>query len=947
MTPTVKLRLDFELKASDTLTKLVLETMGEDMSFLKGNISSQSSMKIKDLVGVFDVSLATSIPDEIKITLNELLLILAKASNPADQSSKILLISLDLGTAINLSNLPLIGKEFSGSQTLAIENFKIIYASGEFTPNPAIKEVSRLSNKENKNEPIPQGLRLSAAMKFGSNTETLDITITEDKKQKNLNSKDDLAKDLSHLRGTGNSSSSDSLNKSQETSSATIEPAQNSDTAKWFDLKKNFGPVYFKRVGVQYQNSEVWFLLDASISAAGLTLTLDGLAVGSPITQFNPKFNLRGLGIEYESKGAISIGGALLRSTVNGKDEYSGAILIKTETFTLSAIASYTTTTEGHPSLFIYGILDKPLGGVPFFFVTGLALAFAYNRSLILPTLDEIPQFPLVRAALDGGKADVDGLIKIQQDLNPYIPPKVGQVMLAIGVKFTSFKIVESFVLLVATFGDGQFALDVIGISTLISPPVIPGIDPSELPPPIAQIRLAILARFVPAEGTLKVDGKILPDSYLFERNCQISGGFAFYSWFNGEHEGDFVLTVGGYHPRFVIPPHYPKVDPLSLNWRINNELSLKGNVYFALTASAIMAGGRLEAVWQSGNLKAWFIANAHFIVAWKPYAYDAQISVNLGASYTFDEKIFGIRVRKTFSFDLGAKLHIWGPEFSGTATIDLKITSFTIAFGSRSQKKPDPISWSEFKKSFLPADNQICTIAVESGLRRKVEVEKEEIFIVNPKEFILTTSSVIPVKSHQGFQAETITLSKVTPATSNFGIAPMNVSNDRLTKSEYSIYITKNGQKLSQEESKLKFVFIPIVKNIPSGLWSESNTNDPNRKGFIENVLSGYTIKSANPPTPGATQSIDQDKLDYGVKTVNFTSQWQLFSTFTKNPEDDENNEQIGIKNTILSKSNNRDSLLQSLDLSDIVIDLDDFKTNEGVKQAFVIPPQLIASIA
>lgn len=891
--PSINIGLRAELKISETPINFELKTVGGNHSLYQGIIVSQESVKIKDFVNAFESGLGDSIPDDIEISINELLLILSK-----EQSSKKLLISLKVGTEINLSNLPLVGKKFSPQQTIAIKDFKLLYASENFSKIAAIPELPQ--------KDIAQGLGLSALIKkFGDEPKPLDLAIANQENPK----PSELA--IANQENTTQSQNSSGTQKSKK-------------SVKWFDLKKNLGPVYFKRVGVQYQNSEIWFLLDASISSAGLTLTLEGLSVGSPIKKFNPKFNLRGIGIEYESKGNLSVAGSLLRTTINGKDEYSGSIIVQTKTFTISAIGSYTTTDEGHPSLFIYGILDKPIGGPPFFFVTGIALGFAYNRSFITPSLEEIPQFPLVRAAINGGKANVDKLMEIQQQLRPYIPPKEGQVMLAVGVKFTSFKIIESFVLLVATFGD-QFAIDLIGISTLTSPPALPS---NSNIPPLAQVRLAILARFVPSEGTLKVEGKILPDSYLFDRDCLLSGGFAFYSWFSGKHEGDFVLTVGGYHPRFNIPQHYPKVDPISVNWRISNELTIKGSMYFALTASAIMAGGRLEAVWKSGKLKAWFIADAHFIVAWQPYFYDAQISLRFGVSYTFDITVLFVRIRKTISIDVGANLHIWGPEFSGRATINLSIVSFTVRFGSGSQKKPKPLNWKEFKDSFLPADEKVCSIAVESGLLRKVEIKgtKEEIFIVNPKEFLITTASVIPIKTSNTGKGKN---------ENSFGIAPMNVNSSKFTQSEYTISIDKNSE---------NFCFPPIYKNIPTGLWGESNSNDPNRKRFIDNVLSGYKIKPANPPKAGKTQSIERKNLAYDTESVENAYQWKSFSTFSKSAETNEDTRERKIGETITSETvkKARNNLLESLGLSATDINLKEFETDKGIEQAFIIAPQL-----
>ena len=906
-----------ELNVSDRPIEIKLEKIVNETSLVKGTIAARESIKLRNLVSALDKELGDSIPDDIEIALNELLLVIGNKNRTTQY-----LIGLNLGTEINLSSLPLIGKKFSPDRTIAIKDFRLLYASAKF--NKIVGVIDR--------QDIEAGLGLAASMQFGDRIETLDIPITKSDRDVNSNN-------------NKNQNSSNVLPAKTSVKTTEVTSPQQSDKTKWFDLKKNFGPVYFKRVGVQYQNSEVWFLLDASISSAGLTLTLDGLSVGSSIKQFKPKFNLQGIGIKYESKGAVSIEGAFLRTTVDGRDDYSGSVIVKTKAFSITAIGSYTTTKEGHPSLFIYGIFNKPLGGPPFFFVTGIALGFAYNRSLILPTLEQIPQFPLVRAAIRDATADPAGLIAIQRDLRSYIPPKVGQVMLAVGIKFTSFQLIESFVLLVATFGD-RFALNILGISTLIAPPVPPGVSPNVLPPPLAKVRFAILARFVPSEGTLKVEGKILPDSYLFDRNCRLSGGFAFYSWFSGKYQGDFVLTVGGYHPRFQIPAHYPRVDPLGLNWRISSQLSIKGSMYFALTASAIMAGGSLEAVWQSGSIKAWFVAKAHFIVSWKPYFYDALISLSLGASYTF--KVFGWR--KTITVQVGASLHIWGPKFSGIAKIDLWIVSFTIRFGDRSERKPQPIEWSEFKTSFLPDRDKVCSIAVTSGLLRKIETgDREEIFVVNPQEFVLTTTSVIPLKNAATSEilVRQQTESGITPKTT-FGIAPMNASDRRFSESKYHISVVKIQGEGKEESQGSNFQCVPIVKNIPTGLWGESNSNNPNRARFIDNVLSGYKIKPAKPPTPGETQAIDRRNLAYDTQAVDNAYQWNSFASFSASQETDEDTRERNIGASITSKAvaKARQSLQQSLGLSDFEIDLEEFTTDKGIEQAFIIAPQLEAAI-
>ncbi|HAA26836.1 MAG TPA: hypothetical protein DCE56_03055, partial [Cyanobacteria bacterium UBA8553] len=111
-----------------------------------------------------------------------------------------------------------------------------------------------------------------------------------------------------------------------------------------------------------------------------------------------------------------------------------------------------------------------------------------------------------------------------------------------------------------------------------------------------------------------------------------------------------------------------PQVPRLGFNWQVDDHLTIKGDAYYALTPAALMAGGHLQARWESGPLSAWFNAGANFLIAWKPYPYEASISVDMGVSYTFEVYLWFTTIHKTISVDIGADLQIWGPDFSGIA---------------------------------------------------------------------------------------------------------------------------------------------------------------------------------------------------------------------------------------------------------------------------------------
>lgn len=825
------LKIDLNIQFSDYIFKLGLLKQNNDIFFIAAFKSATEGFQIRALINCISSKLAEYIPESLKFNINQIIFIYSKDSqNQGGETSK-LLFGIDLGIKIDLKDLPLIGEKIPAQYSCGIESFKFIIASEAFSlptelsKNLACKEENSqlaLSFLDNIQETQP-GLLLSATMKLSEEKHTLSFPPPA----------------LPKL--------SPSAPKKSEAKPIETFTFSAADSTLWCNLDKTLGPLRLKRIGLQYfkspQEQIIFLLLDTSLSVLGLTLTTEGLGVGYSLTKSEIKFKLRGLAIDYQSQTKqIQIGGAFLWQELNDEDKkqfefkFAGAAVVKTTTFALSAIGAYAQMKSGAPSLLLYAVLEQPLGGPPCFFVTGLALGFGYNRAFNVPKIEELAEFPLVKVATsEGGSAGE--LLPGLQKLDSYIPPRAGHHFLAVGVKFTSFKIIDSFALLVASFGE-RFELHLLGLSTLTSPPKIItdnlGIEP------ISRVQLAFIATFRPDEGTLQVRGKILPGSYLFVPEAELSGGFALYAWFTGEHKGDFVFTMGGYHPEFQVPAHYPQVERLSFNL-LNvkgTNISIKGNVYFALTPSAIMAGGHMEVTYKSGAIKAWYIYDVNFLIAWQPFHYDAKINVHIGASYTY--QVLGIS--QTLSIDVGAKLHIWGPEFSGTAHIDLKVTSVTIAFGKGADKVPEPLKWEEFKKSFLPADNEICQIAIKGGLIRTFGHGQSAIKIVNPKELSLVVNSAIPCKNiivtntGQKFESQV-----------QFGIASMNVKSKDLniTMTIEMERERENSEVFYQISSDdFKFQVTQNCNNFPKSLWGESIQPTLEQTKPIENVLAGCEFK-------------------------------------------------------------------------------------------------------
>jgi hypothetical protein len=616
--------------------------------------------------------------------------------------------------------------------------------------------------------------------------------------------------------------------------------AQQDDAPHWFDVHRKLGPLRFDRIGLMFPKKEkdsdkqlVALLMDAGFEFAGLQVSLDGLRMQSPLDTFAPTFGLSGLGVSYRSP-SVEIGGALLLTN----DEFRGAVIVKGPKFALSAVGLFSVvkrkqenkvvSQEDEPSLFIYATLNAALGGPPFFYVTGLAAGFGFNRDVLLPEAEGVRDFPLVSLALDE-KRTTEPLEALGK-LGSKMPASIGTIFAAVGVHFTSFKVLDSFALLVAKFVP-RFEIDVLGTSTLVSPP---GADVV-----VAKATLNLRARFVPEDGILAVRAVLGPDSFILSSACHLGGGFAFSAWFcklpkTAEHEeisaGDFVVTLGGYHAAFKPPSHYPAVPRLSVDWAVSEHLSIKGSAYFALTGSHLMAGGRFEATWLSEDIRVAFTAGADFLMTWKPYHYDVTAYVSIAVDVTVH--FFGTR---HLTLDASADLHLWGPEFSGTIRLHLYVFGLDLPFDKEfghgavlAKAIPD---WKTFHESFLPQD--ISSFGVRDGL---LGTESEKIFMVAPKSLVLAYETAIPLTKMPSFAAQkkkALPPGVPRPALGPMGLQPEEVEStvefdiqDAQGKSvQLSVKQDEDGKATLSFGDSERLIVSPIRKSAPAGIWGAPKT--------------------------------------------------------------------------------------------------------------------------
>lgn len=681
-----------------------------------------------------------------------------------------------------------------------------------------------------------------------------------------------------------------------------------------FPIGRALGPLQCQSLGIGWVQQAgnpagdmLSLLFNGSIALAGLSVDLVGLSLGMPVVapaDFSRyDLDLDGLGVLL-SAGEVELSAALVKvppdpaaTPPRGYAEYDGEALLQAGTFAIAMVGSYAYVPgaggqSGYASLFIFGMLDADLGGPAFFYVTGLAAGFGYNRALILPDQNSVTTYPLVAAASDpaqlGAQKQANGSWQMPDpatalaQLDQYAPPLRGEYWLAAGVRFTSFDLINSTALLVVAFGH-ELEIALLGLSWFsLPPPVAPGAQAPTVQYAYAELGMEV--KLLPSEGLFSATAILTPNSFVIDPACKLTGGFAFYVWFgDNPHAGEFVLTLGGYHPDFAPPSYYPTVPRLGFSWPMPGNVTISGDAYFALTASAVMAGAGLQVLYSQGSLRAWFIAQMDALIEWAPFHYLVTIDISLGASY----RAHLVFVTVTLKVELGASLTLWGPKMGGRVHITWYVISFTVSFGASPAAAPPPLDWANadgtgFAQTLLPhtapATPQpvaasasapqpagVYTIAAGGGLLSTVtDANGASVWIVRPATFRFSALSAIPATEIDiapaagepaGAQT-TISAQDVTPDGASYFVCirPMKTT---LSVSALSIRLSLSDG--TAYDLAGAFDFDLALSKVPAAKWGQPLP--PGQSPEMNTLLDGRLLGLANiqPKPPALTPAGDQ----------------------------------------------------------------------------------------
>ncbi|MFB7470684.1 DUF6603 domain-containing protein [Kitasatospora sp. NPDC056184] len=604
------------------------------------------------------------------------------------------------------------------------------------------------------------------------------------------------------------------------------------------------------RINLGYAKGAIQVSADFSVTVNALTFEAGGFGVSvPPAGPAGTTVVLGGLGIGTKTD-PLALSGALRSNpSPDWPVRFDGDGMLTAPVISVGIAGSYARKADGTLSLFLFGQLgtgSKPESGFgpPPFRVKDISLGFGYHSEVRVPALTEVDGFPLLNLTGGDDSTPMKVLDRLTGGTKPWVAPKDGEIWVAAGLHWTSFEFIDFRSMALVEFGE-SLVIALLGLGEFDFPTLTAKEKEEGKDPKLARIEIAAEALYKQSEGLLSLTAQLTNNSYILDKDCKPTGGLALCVWVDpSPYAGDFVVTVGGYHPAFAKPGHYPAVPRLGIRWSISNTLTLTAEAYAAVTPHAVMVGGALALVFDTGVLRAWFTAHLDALVQWSPFFFDLAMGVSIGVRFSL--KIWFVHI--TISLELGVDVELWGPPIGGSATVHLWFISFRIGFGKSRPDGLPAVPWTDFQQQLPPRKQSVQAHPVNglswqpadpaSIARTGDDGPETGPWYTSTHGFSFVTSSAVPA-SRVLFGG-----TAVTPDEDPLHIRPMRQGG--LT-SAHTVTITRDGTEIDHSGWTVE----PVRSNVPESLWGPGETS-LNGTGLLSGRLTGLSVTVPAPAFAG-----------------------------------------------------------------------------------------------
>ncbi len=261
----------------------------------------------------------------------------------------------------------------------------------------------------------------------------------------------------------------------------------------------------------------------------------------------------------------------------------------------------------------------------------------------------------------------------------------------------------------------------------------------------LAELHIDIFGDFNFAESYVLIEGR-LRDSHIV--GIPLTGGFAF--MLDWSSNPQFLLSAGGYHPRYKKPARFPEIPRLTAQIKKGDDIRLTCQYYQAITSNSFQIGLTAEVVVVKGKAKAIGFLGFNALLQFDPFYFETDIRISVSVSY---------RGRSFFGIDMEFLLS--GPEpwrAQGYAKIKVLFFSlkvkFNISWGGEQKVAPAMIKTDELLEKLQLQLQQTSNWSSKlpeqyskaESLRSIDEPEQQDLIAMHPSGYLELRQNLVPL---------------------------------------------------------------------------------------------------------------------------------------------------------------------------------------------------------
>jgi hypothetical protein len=346
-------------------------------------------------------------------------------------------------------------------------------------------------------------------------------------------------------------------------------------------------------LGVAPTNTSVEVSLDGSGAVGPVSVSVERVGVELQIVFHRGNLGLVDLDISFKPPTGAGLaidaagvtGGGFLKHD-DAKREYAGVLQLQFINLALQAFGLITTQVEGGSGYSLLALIDAEFPPIQLgwgFTLEGVGGLFAVHRTASTDALHAALKAGQLSSILFPKNAITNAPVILAQ-LDAMFPTAHGRFLFGP----------------MALIGWGKPRMLKASIAVVVELPepvrvILLSRIEARLPnesKPVVRVNMDVLGVLDLGKNELSFDGMLF-DSKIIDYT--LSGTMALRAEWGSPDHREFVLAIGGVHPRFTPPPDFPQLQRITINMPSGSISKLRLAAYMAVTANAVQFGANLD----------------------------------------------------------------------------------------------------------------------------------------------------------------------------------------------------------------------------------------------------------------------------------------------------------------------------------------------------------------